>query len=549
VTQLTKLFSTTAFRLSMATVAVVAVIAVLLGWYVFPKTTDLMTRQVMETISAEADGLREQFDAGGMRRLQASIAARIRPGGTSLYYLKGPRGKKRAGNLNRMPPELLSPARAGTFIYARRSASGSRAPGQSRSTEESRHTEERLAAGVIIAVPGGSQLVVARDIDDQRQLAELVKWTIYGGFAALVVVGLGGGLLVSRQTLRRIDEVTRASQRIMAGDLAGRIPLSGSDDELDRLSHSLNAMLERIEQLMSGLREVSDNIAHDLKTPLNRLRNRAEAALRDAGNVSAYRTALEATIDEADGLMKTFNALLSIARLEAGALDDDMVPIDLGAVLHDVGELYEPLAEEAGFALNVAVAEHIWITANRQLIGQMVANLIDNAVKYSAESLPSAGSAAPLRPRDIKLSLRQLGSSAQIIVADHGPGIEAADRQRALQRFVRLEASRSRPGSGLGLSLVTAVVRLHGGSICLEDNHPGLRVVILFPDICDRLVSPDMAGGPVRGPVGAMTGEREAGYAKTAVSGDKGAVALHCPTGPANDPACAETAIHARRTS
>ena len=317
----------------MVTVAIFAVITGVLVWYVFPKTTDLMTRQVMETIAAEAEALRDQFAIGGMAQLQGSVASRALPAGAALYFLGGPRGKKLAGNLNRMPPELIAAGKAGTFIYSRSPiGKAGRRAGKS-------DIVKRLAAGIVIAVPGGSKLIIARDIDEQRQLMQSVKWSIYGSFGLLLLIGLGGGLLVSRQTLRRIDEVTIASKRIMSGDMSGRIPVRGSDDELDRLSINLNSMLARIEQLMSGLREVSDNIAHDLKTPLNRLRNRAEAALRESGDVADYRKALEGTIDEADELIKTFNALLSIARLEAGALAEEMKPVDLAVVLRD-GAVY-----------------------------------------------------------------------------------------------------------------------------------------------------------------------------------------------------------------
>jgi signal transduction histidine kinase len=282
----------------------------------------------------------------------------------------------------------------------------------------------------------------------------------------------------------RIEAVTDTSRRIMAGDLSRRIPLSGSGDELDRLAEGLNAMLARIEELLAALREVSDNIAHDLKTPLNRLRNRAEAALRSS-DTAAHREGLARTIEEADELIKTFNSLLLIARLEARAAAESMAPVDLADVVNDVADLYEPAAEEAGLRLAVSAQPGLSAVANRELISQAVANLVDNAIKYSAAAVPVPAGAAPapaaMSPPEIGVALARVGDSIEITVADRGPGISPVDRERALQRFVRLEKSRSRPGAGLGLSLVAAVARMHGGSVRLEDNAPGLRAVLSIP--------------------------------------------------------------------
>jgi signal transduction histidine kinase len=260
----------------------------------------------------------------------------------------------------------------------------------------------------------------------------------------------------------------------MAGDLTQRVPLAGSNDELDGLAQNLNMMLDRIEQLMSGLREVSDNIAHDLKTPLSRLRNRAEATLRDGGDCDAYRAGLERIIEEADELIKTFNAMLLVARLEAGALEGSTEAFDLGSLVRDVAEFYEPVSDEQGLELTVDVGDGPEIVANRHLVSQAVANLIDNAIKYGR---PDAAGG----PGKISVSLRPLNHDVEIIVADRGPGISADDRERALKRFVRLEASRTKPGTGLGLSLVSAVARLHHGTVRLEDNAPGLRAVLVLP--------------------------------------------------------------------
>ncbi len=288
---------------------------------------------------------------------------------------------------------------------------------------------------------------------------------------------------MSRVVVGRIDEINAAAHSIMAGDLDRRIETRGTGDEIDGLAQNLNAMLDRIEQLMGGLREVSDNIAHDLKTPLTRLRSRAEAALRGKGGDEGYRGGLERILEEADELIKTFNALLLIARLEAGAVEENMEAFDLAELVRDVGELYEPVAEEAGLSLAVEAGIGPRITANRQLIGQAVANLVDNAIKYGVGGERSALPAAPI---GVRVRVVEVDDGVEISVADRGPGIAHEDRERALKRFVRLERSRTKPGTGLGLSLVAAVARIHGGGIRLGDSEPGarapgLKVVVWLP--------------------------------------------------------------------
>jgi signal transduction histidine kinase len=290
------------------------------------------------------------------------------------------------------------------------------------------------------------------------------------------VLGLGflGGLFVTKRVLRRIDAMTDTTQFIMAGHLEGRLPLAGTGDELDRLAQNLNAMLDRIGVLMSGMRQVSDNIAHDLKTPLTRLRNRADEALRTAKSPDELRAALEANIEDSENLIRVFNALLMIARLEAGNAADILSDIDAAEAARGVAELYDALAEEAGLTFEARIEDTLPMRGNRELLGQAIANLLDNAIKYGA---PGSGEGE----KPVVVSARRFGREALISVADRGPGIPAADRERVLERFVRLESARTRPGFGLGLSLVAAVARLHGGRLILEDNGPGLRATLALP--------------------------------------------------------------------
>ena len=455
--RLARAVSTTAFRVAATTVAAYLAFAGLVVGVLLWQTNRVLTNQVLSTLHSEAELLKAEAKSGDRAALVRAVEARSRPGGPGLYYLADQSGKKLAGNLSRLPPEIMGSAAGGVFRYA----------------PDVQSTTEHLAVAVPVDIGGGEQLIVGRDVDEQRRFASEMGTMYFLALGFLTLGGLVAGFAVSRVALKRIETINVAAHSIMAGDMTRRIAVTGAGDEFDVLATNLNAMLERIEALMSGLREVSDNIAHDLKTPLSRLRNSAEAALRETG-ADAYREGLEHTIEKADELIKTFNSLLLVARLEAGALEGNAERFDVGRAVRDVAELYEPVAEERGMGLAVNVEAGPQLTANRQLVVQAVANLIENAIKYSAKP-GAAGDAA------ISIDLRDHAEAIEIAVADNGPGIAPEDRERVLKRFVRLEKSRTEPGTGLGLSLVQAVGRLHGGSVRLEDNHPGLRVVLTLP--------------------------------------------------------------------
>jgi signal transduction histidine kinase len=452
-----KLFRTTTFRLAIIFMALFGSAAACAIGYIYWQTNVLLNRQLGQTIEAEVKGLAEQYSSGGISNLAKTVANRSLAAGNSLYLVTDKEGDRITGNLTSISKDLWNSVGRVEFVYNR---SGQKGP------------ESRLALVNVFRLKGGFRLIVGRDIEDRRVFERVVRSAFFLGLGFMALVGLGGGWLVSRSLLSRIDAVTGTSRTIMEGDLSGRVPVVGSGDEFDRLSTNLNSMLDRIEQLMVGMREVSDNIAHDLKTPLNRLRNHAEAALREKGGAKKYQGALERIIQEADDLIKTFNGLLSIARLEAGTAGQEVEEIHAEVLMRDVVELYEPAAEDMGITLTAQqVANEVCFSADRQLVGQALANLIDNAIKYGGLDEGSK----------IEVSVVDTGAAVEITVADNGPGIPEKDRERVFKRFVRLEESRSRPGSGLGLSLVAAVASLHGGEVRLDDNGPGVRAVLSLP--------------------------------------------------------------------
>jgi signal transduction histidine kinase len=390
------------------------------------------------------------------------IDLRSRRPGSSLYLVTTPTGEALAGNVAALAPGALDHPGWIETSYRR---------------IEAPDDVEHRAMVQVVELPGGFRLLVGRDLEERERIYGIIANAGRWSFALVVVLGLAGGFFVSRRVLKRIDAMTDTAQTIMAGDLAGRLPIAGTGDELDRLAGNLNVMLERIEALMGGLKEVTDNIAHDLKTPLTRLRNRCEQALRTARGDGEYRAALEATIAESDELIRTFDALLMIARAESGQARDNMTEFDAAEIARDVGELYEPLAEQKGLALKVEASEAAPVRGNRELVSQALANLIDNAIKYAGPEASKLNGA----PGEIVVKVGAEGERIVLTVADRGPGIADADRGHVVERFVRLEQSRSQPGSGLGLSLASAVARLHGGELKLEDNQPGLRSLIALP--------------------------------------------------------------------
>jgi signal transduction histidine kinase len=476
-TALGQLLRTTAFKLSLVYLTVFALFAAFLIGYFAWTTTRLITQQITETVDSEINALSEVYTQGGIRRLLLLVDARSRRPGSNLYLVTTPASEGLAGNVGTLEPGILERTDLTETAYRR--------------LDEAEDAEHRAFVRVV-RLSGGFRLLIGRDLEERERLYEIMFAAARWSVAVVVVLGLLGGFFVTSRVLKRIDAMSGTSRTIMGGDLSGRLPIAGTGDELDRLAESLNAMLERIEALMHGLKEVSDNIAHDLRTPLTRLRNRAEEALRTAKGDADYRAALENVLEESDGLIRTFNALLMIARAESGESGENVTAFDAAEIVHDVAELYEPLADEKGLTLKVEANGPAPLTGNRELISQALANLIDNALKYAVPRLAAPalapasteGVADPSPTRDaaatIVLGAAREGDRVVLSVADSGPGIPPADRPRAVERFVRLEQSRSQPGAGLGLSLAAAVAHLHGGELKLEDNAPGLKAILVL---------------------------------------------------------------------
>jgi signal transduction histidine kinase len=321
---------------------------------------------------------------------------------------------------------------------------------------------------VATKLPDGARLLVAQSVHQAEDLQEFILGTMAVILAVSIGLALTMGWLLGRTLLQRIDLINATAQAVTAGELSGRIALSGQSDEFDELAGHLNAMLERIEKLLTGMHQVTDNIAHDLRRPLARMRNRIEVTLLEARDTKEYQLALEETLQDSDELIRTFNALLEIAQAEAGSVRGEWDLVDLTTLLQDLGDLYMDQAEAQGKHLALDIEPNLTLTGNRHLLAQAVGNLLDNAFKYTPDSAL------------IQLEAKTKAGQLWLSVSDNGPGIALEQRGKVLERFVRLESERSTAGNGLGLSLVRAAAELHKAELRLEDNNPGLRVCLIL---------------------------------------------------------------------
>lgn len=435
----------------MVYAALLTVSATALALFLWWATAGLLDRQTEAAIQADAQGLLELLDEGGLPALITTIDERLMQNvdDDTIYLLANPQMQRITGNLPRWPA-LVTQADVSYELTVMRAGISS------------------LAQIQRIDLPHGFYLLIGRDIQVRAQLRKMLTNALLW---AVVVVGLlatAGALLIRSLFRRTLANISATTAAIAAGDLAQRVKLSGRGDEFDQMAEVINDMLARISRLMDGVRQVSNAIAHDLRTPITRARARLEDAALHAETKEDLRAAVERATVDLDGIVAIFQALLRIAEIEAGSRRSSFVRLDIAPLLVEVAELYGVVAEERGVTLHIEAPGSIPAYGDKALIQQAIANLVDNAVKFS----PSGGV--------VRLSV-SFGGSILVMVTDQGPGIPAADRARATERFYRGEAARSTPGFGLGLSLVLAVAQLHGGRLQLADNHPGLWATLSLP--------------------------------------------------------------------
>ncbi len=428
---------------------------ILMG-FIYWATAGYMSSQTDETIEAEIIGLAEQYQRQGLNGLISVIRERVArdPNGKSIYLFTARDFIKLAGNISKWPED--GEVQDGWLNFTLDDALGW-------PTAESRPARAR-----VFIVPGGLRLLVGRDVNEFMAVKNLVERAINFGMGITFALAMFGGIMMSRSTSKRVELINQTSQKIMRGNLSLRIPDRGTNDEFDQLARNLNEMLDRIVHLMEGVRHVSDNIAHDLRTPLTRLRNQLENTLLTVDR-DQDREQVGKSVAEADQLLATFNALLRIARLEVGDKVSNFETFDLSGLAQDAAELYEALAEDKQQKFSIIIEPNVPIMGDRDLLFQTLCNLIDNAIKYT----PEGG--------NIDISLTSNQNETFLSVADSGIGIPVEERERVFQRFYRVAKSRSLPGNGLGLSFVLAVMDLHQGKITLKDNQPGLLIELQFP--------------------------------------------------------------------
>ena len=449
--RLRTLLHTSVLQLTLVYVALFGASVLALFGFIYWSTLGFFEQQTNETIQVEIDGLREQYERRGASGLADIIDERVRRDdeNRSVYLLADAIGRPLAGNVPYWPQEL--DALTGRWIDFEK-------PG-----DNGVSTPVRAA---LIRIGPGLRLLVGRDIRELVQIRRLFARASIYGFTLTMALAIAGGVLMALSARRRLADLNRTTRQIMAGDLSRRAPIRGSGDEHDELAANINAMLDQIQSLLEGMRHVGDSVAHDLRGPLTRLLNRLETV---AAAERPRREDLVECVEQVQHVLDTFNALLRIARVESGAHRSAFAALDLERIVRDVCELYQAAADERKVELLCEVRAGVEVFGDRELLAQALTNLLDNAVKYT----PTGGR--------VVVTLDRTDDRARIRVADSGPGVPVADRERVLQRFTRLDQARSQPGNGLGLALVNAVTTQHHGRLSLGDNSPGLVVTIEIP--------------------------------------------------------------------
>ena len=443
-----RLRNSAAYRIAFAYSAAIAVGIALLGTVIFWAMHIAFTRQLEAIITDEAQTLRFEYRAKETAELADAIAQRERLGrGAGLHYaVFEPDGRRAMGSLNAAMPEL----------------------GMHDIPFVDRWGGTDAARGLAVDLPDHRRLVVVADREWIERIDRTVLATFAVGFVVVIGLGIGGALILGGYLQRRLRAIGNAAEGIIEGDIRRRMPMSGRDDEFDQLAGVLNAMLEEIERLLENLRQVSSDVAHDLRSPLTHLRNALESAL-GGGDADAREQVIADAISRVDHILSLFAAILRISEVESGKIRRLFKPVDLSALVTDLAESYAPAVREAGRSLSWSIEPGLAVTGDRELIAQAVTNLLENAQRHTPEGT------------EIRVRLAGAAKWIQISVADTGPGVAPADRDRITRRFIRLESSRTRTGHGLGLNLVAAVARLHRGRLHFADNAPGLIAEIELP--------------------------------------------------------------------
>jgi signal transduction histidine kinase len=447
---------TAVFRLALAYVVLFSSSSLILLGFIYWATSAYVARQTDDIITTDLASIADRFREGGTNAVTRTIDERVSQDWQAdrIYLLADSSYRRLAGNLERWPD--TAPGADGWLDFGLVRPGGDPA-------EPDRIRARR------VDLPNGQHLLVGRDTYGRTEFNEMIGRVVAWSSALTVGLGLIGGMVISFGTVRRIESINRATRDIMSGDLSRRIPSRDTNDEFDRLAGHLNAMLDRIEALMATVRGISDDIAHDLRTPLARLRISLEMARAKPRTGAGYDAWIDDMIAGVDDILATFGALLKIAEIEAHGPRDGFAAVDLTRIVTDLAEVYAAVAAERDQHFDVLVKPTETVTGDRDLLFGALANLLDNAIKYT----PEGG--------QIWVKLSPGDQGPEVVVADSGPGIPTEAREKVFRRLFRLEASRTTPGSGLGLSLVAAVARVHGVTIRLDDNHPGLRVILTFP--------------------------------------------------------------------
>lgn len=456
------LVRTTTFRLAILYGVLFTVFSAILLGYLYVSTVGYLRTQFADQVRTEVLELRNAYESGGLTRLNQSLLERAAtPGRQFFYQLEDPSGKKISGHLTRLPPQALRIESRGSVTFDLEVA----VPGG--------QIEVIAVEGQVIRLPDASTLLVGYSTRQRGEIVRRITSAVWTAAPIGLLLSLIGGIVISRTAASRAEALAETAEAVMAGDLTKRAPAFNSGDEFDRLAGRMNAMLERIERLMTSARDTGNAIAHDLRTPLSRLRNKIEGALQTDVSDGPARETLEETIVEVDRVLTTFNAILRLSRLEGGD-SGRMERLNVSDVAEQMAELYLPACEEAGLKFESKIDRNLYILGDAGLIAQALSNLLDNAVKYTPSGIIRL-EARDGRENDVVLS-----------VVDSGPGIPEASRDKAKKRFSRLDEARTLPGSGLGLALVEAAADLHNGMLILlsgdgPEERPGLRAQLRIP--------------------------------------------------------------------